>query len=124
MKESLIKIDVTTRHLPDHPANTDEKYAFAYQIVITNESDLPVQLISRYWLITDGSGKKSEVQGEGVIGKQPNIAPGENFEYTSGAVIDTPVGTMEGYYQMQTEDGDMFKVPIDVFTLAVPNIIN
>ena len=124
MKESLIKVDVTTRHLPDHPANTDEKYAFAYQIVITNESDLPVQLISRYWLITDGSGKKSEVQGEGVIGKQPNIAPGENFEYTSGAVIDTPVGTMEGYYQMQTEDGDMFKVPIDVFTLAVPNIIN
>lgn len=124
MKESLIKIDVTTRHLPDHPANTDEKYAFAYQIVITNESDLPVQLISRYWLITDGSGKKSEVQGEGVIGKQPNIAPGENFEYTSGAVIDTPVGTMEGYYQMQTEEGDMFKVPIDVFTLAVPNIIN
>ncbi|QCZ94528.1 Co2+/Mg2+ efflux protein ApaG [Salinimonas iocasae] len=124
MKESLIKVDVTTRHLPDHPANTDEKYAFAYQIVITNESDLPVQLISRYWLITDGSGKKSEVQGEGVIGKQPNIAPGGNFEYTSGAVIDTPVGTMEGYYQMQTEDGDMFKVPIDVFTLAVPNIIN
>lgn len=124
MKESLIKVDVTTRHLPDHPANTDEKYAFAYQIIITNESDLPVQLISRYWLITDGSGKKSEVQGEGVIGKQPNIAPGENFEYTSGAVIDTPVGTMEGYYQMQTEDGDMFKVPIDVFTLAVPNIIN
>ncbi len=124
MKESLIKVDVTTRHLPDHPANTDEKYAFAYQIVITNESDLPVQLISRYWLITDGSGKKSEVQGEGVIGKQPNIAPGENFEYTSGAVIDTPVGTMEGYYQMQTEEGDMFKVPIDVFTLAVPNIIN
>ena len=124
MKESLIKVDVTTRHLPDHPANTDEKYAFAYQIVITNESDLPVQLISRYWLITDGSGKKSEVQGEGVIGKQPNIAPGENFEYTSGAVIDTPVGTMEGYYQMQTEDGDMFKVPIEVFTLAVPNIIN
>lgn len=124
MKESLIKVDVTTRHLPDHPANTDEKYAFAYQIVITNESDLPVQLISRYWLITDGSGKKSEVQGEGVIGKQPNIAPGENFEYTSGAVIDTPVGTMEGYYQMQTEEGDLFKVPIDVFTLAVPNIIN
>ena len=124
MKESLIKVDVTTRHLPDHPANTDEKYAFAYQIVITNESDLPVQLISRYWLITDGSGKKSEVQGEGVIGKQPNIAPGENFEYTSGAVIDTPVGTMEGYYQMQTEEGDMFKVPIEVFTLAVPNIIN
>ncbi len=124
MKESLIKVDVSTRHLPDHPANTDEKYAFAYQIVITNDSDMPVQLISRYWLITDGSGKKSEVQGEGVIGKQPKIAPGENFEYTSGAVIDTPVGTMEGYYQMQTEDGDMFKVPIDVFTLAVPNIIN
>lgn len=124
MKESLIKVDVSTRHLPDHPANTDEKYAFAYQIVITNGSDMPVQLISRYWLITDGSGKKSEVQGEGVIGKQPKIAPGENFEYTSGAVIDTPVGTMEGYYQMQTEDGDMFKVPIDVFTLAVPNIIN
>lgn len=124
MKESLIKVDVSTRHLPDHPANTDEKYAFAYQIVITNESDIPVQLISRYWLITDGSGKKSEVQGDGVIGKQPKIAPSGNFEYTSGAVIDTPVGTMEGYYQMQTEDGDMFKVPIDVFTLAVPNIIN
>lgn len=121
---TLIKVKVATRHLPEHPANHDDKYAFAYQITIENGSDVPVQLISRYWLITDGSGKKSEVQGEGVVGKQPTIAPGEHFEYTSGAVIDTPVGTMEGYYQMQAETGDMFRVPIEVFRLAVPNVIN
>ncbi|WP_018982772.1 Co2+/Mg2+ efflux protein ApaG [Salinimonas chungwhensis] len=124
MKESLIKVNVKTRHLPEHPANTDEKYAFAYQITIANKSDVPVQLVSRYWLITDGSGKKSEVQGDGVIGKQPTIEPGSSFEYTSGAVLDTPVGTMEGHYHMLTDDGDKFRVPIDVFTLAVPNIIN
>jgi ApaG protein len=81
-------------------------------------------LLSRYWLITDGNGKTSEVRGDGVVGKQPTIQPGENFIYTSGAVIETPVGTMQGYYQMQHADGSLAHAAIDVFSLRVPNAIN
>ena len=120
----LIKVLVQTRHLSDHPASDENKYAFAYQITITNHSDTQVQLMSRYWLITDGTGKKSEVQGEGVVGKQPHLAPGEEFQYTSGAILDTPVGTMEGYYDMQLQGGETLRVPIEVFRLAVPNTIH
>lgn len=120
----LIKVVVQTRHLSDHPASDENKYAFAYQITITNHSDTQVQLMSRYWLITDGTGKKSEVQGEGVVGKQPHLAPGEEFQYTSGAILDTPVGTMEGYYDMQVQGGETLRVPIEVFRLAVPNTIH
>ena len=120
----LIKVLVQTRHLSDHPANDENKYAFAYQITITNHSETQVQLMSRYWLITDGTGKKSEVQGEGVVGKQPHLAPGEEFQYTSGAILDTPVGTMEGYYDMQLQGGETLRVPIEVFRLAVPNTIH
>ena len=120
----LIKVVVQTRHLSDHPASDENKFAFAYQITITNHSDTQVQLISRYWLITDGTGKKSEVQGEGVVGKQPQLAPGEEFQYTSGAILDTPMGTMEGYYDMQVQGGETLRVPIEVFRLAVPNTIH
>ena len=122
--QGTVNVEVQTRHLPDHPASQKGQYAFAYQITITNHSDVSVQLINRYWLITDGAGKRSEVEGSGVVGKQPTLAPGEEFQYTSGAILDTPVGTMEGYYEMQGQDGEMVRVPIDVFRLAVPNSIN
>lgn len=119
-----INIVATTRYLPEHPASSDDQYAFAYHIAIKNESGTTVQLMSRYWLITDADGKKIEVQGVGVIGEQPMIKPGDQFEYTSGAIINTPVGAMEGYYEMQRQDGSAFKVPILPFSLAVPNTIN
>jgi len=122
--DAVVKVEVKTRHLAEHPAAKKGQFAFAYQITITNHSDVKVQLINRYWLITDGGGKRSEVEGAGVVGKQPTLAPGDDFQYTSGAIIDTPVGTMEGYYEMECEDGEMLRIPIEVFRLAVPNSIN
>ena len=119
-----IYIVAATRYLPEHPASADDQYAFAYHITIKNECGKTIQLMNRYWLITDADGKKIEVQGAGVIGEQPTIKHGEQFEYTSGAIIDTPVGAMEGYYEMQQDDGSAFKVPILPFSLAVPHTIN
>lgn len=119
------KVDITveTQYLKNQIPDKD-KYAFAYKISIYNNGQRPVQLINRYWLITDGNGKKTEVQGPGVIGVQPHIQPGDCFQYTSGAVLDTPVGTMQGYYGMQHKDGEQFEAVINVFSLAVPNVVN
>lgn len=119
-----ISVQVTTRHLTEHPVNEEGKFAFAYFITISNHSEQPVQLISRYWLITDGNGKQTEVSGAGVVGQQPVIKPGESYEYNSGAILDTPVGTMQGYYEMQDSQQQLFEVPIDIFTLAVPSQMN
>lgn len=119
-----IEINVKTRYLPEQLPDDDERYAFAYQVAIHNRGEHPVRLVNRYWLITDANGKKVEVQGPGVVGEQPVIASGESFQYTSGAVLETPVGSMEGHYDMEDADGNPFKAPIDVFGLAVPNMIN
>ncbi|APD85171.1 Co2+/Mg2+ efflux protein ApaG [Alteromonas gracilis] len=119
-----IKVRVKTRHLPEHLPSDSKQFAFAYHITIENNSDKTVQLINRYWKITDANGKTSEVQGAGVVGKQPILKAGEQFEYTSGAVIDTPVGNMEGYYEMELEDGERFRLPIDIFRLAIPSILH
>lgn len=121
---SSIQIDVETQYIEDRFPPEDEKYAFAYRILITNSGEFDVTLINRYWLITDGNGKKSEVRGPGVVGEQPCIKAGSSFQYTSGAILETPVGTMEGYYEMEDPDGQMFKATIDVFGLSVPNLIN
>lgn len=121
---SSIQIDVETQYIEDRFPPEDEKYAFAYRILITNSSEFDVTLINRYWLITDGNGKKSEVRGPGVVGEQPCIKAGGSFQYTSGAILETPVGTMEGYYEMEDPEGQMFKATIDVFGLSVPNLIN
>lgn len=119
------KVDITveTQYLKNRIPDKD-KYVFAYKISIQNNGQQAVQLISRYWLITDGNGEKTEVQGDGVIGEQPHIQIGDTFQYTSGAVLDTPVGTMQGYYEMQREDGERFQAAINVFSLAVPNAVN
>lgn len=119
------KVDITveTQYLENQIPDKD-KYAFAYKIAIHNNSQQSVQLINRYWLITDGNGEKTEVQGAGVIGEQPRIKPNTSFQYTSGAILDTPVGTMQGYYEMQQEDGELFQAPINIFSLAVPNAVN
>jgi ApaG protein len=119
-----IKVHVQTRYLQDQIPVEEGKFAFAYRVTIRNNGAQPSKLLSRYWLITDGNGKTSEVKGDGVVGKQPTIKPGEQFTYTSGAVIETPVGTMQGYYEMKHADGSIAHAAIDVFSLQVPNIVN
>jgi ApaG protein len=97
---------------------------FAYTITISNEGDIPAQLISRHWVITDANGKVQEVSGDGVVGEQPHLEPGEVFRYSSGAVLETPVGAMQGLYRMKTDNGISFDAPIAPFTLAVPGVLN
>lgn len=100
------------------------RYAFAYTITITNTGDVPAQLISRHWIITDANNLVQEVKGQGVVGAQPSLRPGESFEYTSGSILATPVGTMRGAYQIVAEDGTRFDAPIPEFTLSAPRVLH
>jgi ApaG protein len=100
------------------------RYVFAYTITITNEGAVSAKLLRRHWLITDANGKVQEVQGEGVIGEHPHLKPGESFRYTSGAILETPVGIMQGYYTMHSDDGDDFNAPIPQFTLSIPRVLH
>jgi ApaG protein len=97
---------------------------FSYTITISNTGKLAAKLLTRHWVITDANGEVQEVHGEGVVGEQPYLRPGESFEYTSGTVMDTPVGSMEGSYQMVTDDGSAFDARIPVFTLSMPNALH
>ena len=115
---SPIKVSVKTFYVDGQSEPEKEKYVFAYTITIKNHSLCSTKLLSRYWLITDANGKETEVEGEGVVGEMPTIGPGESYTYTSGAVLDTPLGTMQGHYQMRNEFGNEFKAPIDIFRLA------
>jgi len=121
---SGITIQVKTQYLAEHSSPAVQRFAFAYSISITNNSEQPVQLLRRHWIITDGNRKIEEVRGDGVVGQQPWIAPQQSFHYTSGAVLETPVGTMEGSYSMQQENGDAFKALIPRFTLAKPGSLH
>jgi len=106
-------------------SNPDERrYVFAYTIAIHNAGETPAQLLTRHWLITDADGHIQEVHGDGVIGEQPDIAPGDTHTYSSGTVIETPVGTMEGRYGMVSADGTQFDALIPIFRLAVPGVLN
>lgn len=119
-----INISVATQFLDEHSAPQEGRFAFAYTITIKNEGSTPAQLISRHWVITHGSGKIEEVRGPGVVGEQPHLIPGQAFEYTSGAVLDTPVGIMQGSYQMIADDGTVFDAPIPQFILSVPRTLH
>ncbi|MFO1415486.1 MAG: Co2+/Mg2+ efflux protein ApaG [Burkholderiales bacterium] len=110
--------------LADQSDPAKGEYVFSYTITITNTGQVPVQLVSRHWIITDADHKVQEVKGMGVVGQQPTLRPGESFEYTSGASIPTPVGTMRGTYQMRAEDGHAFDAPIPSFTLSVPRTLH
>ena len=99
-------------------------FVFAYTITVTNTGDVTAQLVSRHWIITDAEHRVQEVKGQGVVGKQPVLRPGESFEYTSGASIPTAVGTMRGSYHMVAEDGLAFDVPIPAFTLSIPRTLH
>jgi ApaG protein len=124
MESHAIAIEVATRFLPEESAPDDGRYVFAYTVRIHNHGPVPAQLISRHWIITDANGKVQEVRGDGVVGEQPRLAPGESFEYTSGAVLETGLGTMRGSYRMRTDDGADFDAPIDPFTLSIPRTLH
>ena len=117
-------IDVDARFLDDQSAPEEGRYVFAYTIQIRNQGKVPARLLGRHWLITDGNGNVREVVGEGVVGEQPWLRPGEGFEYTSGAVLETDIGTMRGSYDMLADDGTRFAAPIPAFTLAVPRTLH
>lgn len=118
-----IDIKVVTRYLNEQSDPRANRYAFAYTITIRNSGSVSTQLLDRHWLITDGNGKIQEVRGEGVIGEQPVIQPGASHTYTSGCLLETPVGSMGGSYGMST-GGEYFNAPIKVFRLAKPNALN
>ncbi len=113
-------IQVKPEFIGEHSQKQKPGYAFSYTINITNTGRKTATLMARHWVITDANGKVIEVQGEGVIGEQPMLEPGQSFEYTSGAVIETPIGCMQGSYTMQGEAGEQVKVAIPVFSLCDP----
>ena len=117
-------IQVQSIYVESQSIPEEERYVFAYTITIRNLGRTNVQLLGRYWLITNSNGRQTEVQGEGVIGEQPVIPPGGEFQYTSGAILETPLGTMQGHYEMIDEQGIAFTIDIPVFRLAVPTLIH
>ena len=119
-----IRIKVTTNYLKEQSAPDENRFVFSYTINIKNLGNNSAKLISRQWIITDSNGNIQEVNGDGVVGQQPNINPGEEFTYTSGTIIKAPVGTMEGRYFMEDKDNKRFEALIAPFTLAVPGLIN
>jgi ApaG protein len=119
-----ITVTPKTQYLADQSDEAADRYVFAYTITILNTGAATAQLLSRHWIITDANGKVQEVKGLGVVGEQPKLAPGESYEYTSGAAIATPVGTMRGSYQMIAEDGTKFDAPIPEFTLSIPRVLH
>lgn len=123
-KHYEIRIEVTTQYVDEQSEPDIDRYVFAYTITIENQSDVQAQLLGRHWVITDANGKVQEVSGDGVVGEQPKLNPGETYKYSSGAVLETPVGAMEGRYRMQAADGIDFYAPIPAFTLAVPGVLH
>ncbi|QXH51998.1 Co2+/Mg2+ efflux protein ApaG [Pseudomonas fakonensis] len=119
-----IDVSVVTRYLKDQSDPESNRFAFAYTITVQNNGTLTAKLMSRHWLITNGDGEVEEVRGAGVIGQQPLIEPGQSHTYSSGAVISTRVGTMQGSYQMFAEDGKRFDAPVAPFRLAVPGALH
>ncbi|MBI4754269.1 MAG: Co2+/Mg2+ efflux protein ApaG [Betaproteobacteria bacterium] len=119
-----IHVAAATQFLPEQSDLEEGRFVFAYTITLRNDGNVPAQLISRHWIITDAEGRVQEVRGLGVVGKQPLLAPGENFEYTSGCALPTAVGTMRGSYQMVAEDGVQFEAVIPEFTLAMPRVLH
>ena len=122
--DCAINIDVATNYVDEQSDPDTDRYVFAYTITISNAGRVAARLVSRHWVITDGNGKVQEVNGDGVVGEQPHLSPGEEFRYSSGAVLETPVGSMQGRYRMQADNGTDFDAPIPAFTLAVPGLLH
>lgn len=119
-----VPVEVETFYIAAQSDPAAERYVFAYTITIRNLTSDHLQLMRRYWLITDANGKQTEVSGDGVVGEQPQLAPGSSYRYTSGAVLETPVGTMQGHYELLTPQKEQVNASIPLFRLAMPNILN
>ncbi|MDD5579561.1 MAG: Co2+/Mg2+ efflux protein ApaG [Methylobacter sp.] len=123
-EKNKILVEATPHFIEAQSSPDKDRYVFAYTITITNVGAVPAKLLNRHWLITDSNGKIQEVKGSGVIGEQPYLKPGESFRYTSGAMIETPVGTMQGEYTMRSDEGDNFSADVPKFTLSIPRILH
>ena len=119
-----ISVDVDTAYVEEQSDPHERRFVFSYTITIRNEGEVPARLLTRHWVITDANGKVQEVRGDGVVGEQPHLKPGQGFRYSSGAVLETPVGAMHGSYQMVADDGERFDAPIAPFTLAIPGVLH
>ena len=119
-----IAVSVESHFIDEQSKPQDNRYVFAYTITIQNRGSVSARLISRHWIITDANGDVREVRGDGVVGEQPSLRPGEGYEYTSGAVLETAVGTMHGSYQMIAEDGTHFDANIPSFVLSIPRTLH
>jgi len=117
-------VEVATSYIDDQSEPDDSRFVFSYTITISNLGNVSARLLTRHWVITDANGKVQEVSGDGVVGEQPHLNPGEQFRYSSGAVLETPVGAMQGRYRMEADNGTSFDAPIPPFTLAVPGLLH
>ncbi len=124
LSNTLIEVNVETIYIEEQSSPKDERYVFAYNVTLYNAGQVAAKLMTRHWIITDANGNVQEVHGEGVVGEKPYLRPGETFEYTSGTVLETPVGSMQGSYQMVTDDGLAFDAEIPAFTLALPHTLH
>jgi len=118
-----IRVDVETSYVEEQSDPKERRFVFSYTITLRNEGLVPAKLLTRHWIITDANGKVQEVRGDGVVGEQPHLKPGQGFRYSSGVGIETPVGAMQGSYQMVADDGEKFDAPIPPFRLAMPGIL-
>ncbi len=119
-----VSVDVKPAYLAEQSDPSNHHFVFAYTVTIKNNGSIPAKLLARHWIITDGDGETQEVIGEGVVGETPHIQPGENFRYTSGTMMKTPIGTMHGSYQMLADDGVNFDAEIPSFSLTVPQMLH
>jgi ApaG protein len=123
-KNYAIRVDVDPAYIAEQSDPNNDQYVFSYTVTIKNIGNVPAKLITRHWVITDGDGETQEVKGEGVVGEKPHLKPGEDFHYTSGTMMKTPIGTMRGSYQMLADDGVSFDAEIPSFSLNVPNMLH
>ena len=117
-----VDVAVESAYVESQSQPDEDQYVFAYTVTIHNTGQIPAKLLTRHWIITDGHGQVQEVRGDGVVGEQPHLRPDETFRYTSGAVLQTPVGSMHGSYQMLADDGTRFDAPIAAFSLCMPHV--
>lgn len=118
------QVNVVSEHLPEESQPASDRYVFAYTVTIRNTGLAAARLLNRHWIISDANGQVQEVRGKGVVGEQPHLQPGESFSYTSGTVIETPVGSMHGSYELEADDGTRFEANIPAFSLATPTSLH
>lgn len=119
-----IRVSVESQFIEQESDPEQARYVFAYTVTIVNEGSVSVKLLTRHWVISDAEGRTQEVRGDGVVGEQPHLQPGEAFQYTSGTILDTPLGVMQGSYQMQADDGQHFDAEVAPFRLVDPKILH